>query len=108
MLSSPPIDSQTHRGRHLSQRDKPSSLCVASTPANDRGVFMRNARRSISIGAVVAVAALSFAGGLYFAVTYGAAPKLEGGVAKAAESPDSSPTGRSDGSPPTDNLGSNS
>jgi hypothetical protein len=23
MLSSPPIDSQTHRGRHLSQRDKP-------------------------------------------------------------------------------------
>jgi cobalt-zinc-cadmium efflux system membrane fusion protein len=65
---------------------------------------MRNARRSISIGAVVPVAALSFAGGLYFAVTYGGAPKLEGGVAKATESPDSSATGRSDSSPPTDSV----
>jgi hypothetical protein len=73
--------------------------------ANDRGVFvMRNARRSISIGAAVAAAAFSFAGGLYFAATYGGAPKLQGGVAKAAESPDSSPIGRSYNSPPTDSV----
>jgi hypothetical protein len=75
------------------------SLYVASTPANHRGVFMRNAKRSISIGAVGAVAALSFAGLLYFAVSCGGAPKLDSGVAKAAESPDASPTGRSDRRP---------
>jgi hypothetical protein len=36
------------------------------------------------MGAAVAVAPFSFAGGLYFAVTCGGVPKLEGGVAEAA------------------------
>ena len=79
--------------------------CITLIAANDRGALvMKKVRHSITIRAAVAVAALSFAGSLYFAVTYGGAPKLEGGVAKAAESPDSSPTGRSDGSPPTDSV----
>jgi hypothetical protein len=45
---------------------------------------MRNARRTITIGAAATVAVLSFAGGIYFAANYGSAPKLAGGIAKAA------------------------
>jgi cobalt-zinc-cadmium efflux system membrane fusion protein len=56
---------------------------------------MRNTRRTITIGAAAAVAVLSFAGGVYFAVNYGGAPKLEGGIAKAAEPPDAPTAGRS-------------
>ena len=47
---------------------------------------MKNTKRTI--GAVAGVAALSFAAGVYFAVYYGNAPKLEGGIARAAEPPD--------------------
>jgi membrane fusion protein, heavy metal efflux system len=57
---------------------------------------MRNARRTITIGAAAAVAVLSFAGGIYFAANYGNAPKLAGGIAKAAEPPDDPTAGRSD------------
>jgi cobalt-zinc-cadmium efflux system membrane fusion protein len=42
-----------------------------------------NKRRTITLGA--AVAGLSFAAGVYFAVNYGGAPKLEGGTANAVE-----------------------
>jgi membrane fusion protein, heavy metal efflux system len=66
--------------------------------------LMRNVRRTITTGAAAAVAVLSFGAGVYFAVTYGSAPKLEGGVAKAVESPDSSTKGRSDKSPVADSV----
>jgi membrane fusion protein, heavy metal efflux system len=65
---------------------------------------MRNARRTITIGAAAAVAVLSFAGGIYFAANYGSAPKLAGGVAKAAEPPDAPTSGRSDRPPATDSV----
>jgi membrane fusion protein, heavy metal efflux system len=42
-----------------------------------------NKRRTITLGA--AVSGLSFAAGVYFAVNYGSAPKLEGGTANAVE-----------------------
>jgi cobalt-zinc-cadmium efflux system membrane fusion protein len=45
--------------------------------------------KRITIGAAAGVAVLSFAAGVYFAVNYGSAPKLEGGVANAVEATDS-------------------
>jgi cobalt-zinc-cadmium efflux system membrane fusion protein len=63
---------------------------------------MKNTKRTI--GAVAGVAALSFAAGVYFAVYNGNAPKLEGGVAKAAEPPDAPTGGRDDKSPGTDSV----
>jgi membrane fusion protein, heavy metal efflux system len=50
---------------------------------------MEIARRTITIGAAAGLAVLSFIGGVYFAVNYGKAPKLEGGVARAVESTES-------------------
>jgi hypothetical protein len=45
MLSSPPIDSQTHRGRHLSQRDKPFTwrLLLHNRPKSIERDFVREA-----------------------------------------------------------------
>jgi membrane fusion protein, heavy metal efflux system len=63
---------------------------------------MKNTKRTI--GAVAGVAALSFAAGVYFAVYYGNAPKLEGGIAKAAEPPDAPTGGRDDKSPAADSV----
>jgi membrane fusion protein, heavy metal efflux system len=63
---------------------------------------MRIARRTITIGAAAGVAVLSFAAGVYFAINYGSAPKLEGGVAKAVESTETSSKGRSDSTPAPD------
>ncbi len=65
---------------------------------------MRNARRTITLGAAAAVAVLSFGAGVYFAVNYGSAPKLESGVAKAVESTDSPAKGRADNPPPPDTV----
>ena len=65
---------------------------------------MRNARRTITLGAAAAVAVLSFGAGVYFAVTYGSAPKLESGVAKAVESTDSPAKGRASNPPPPDTV----
>ena len=61
---------------------------------------MKIVRRSITIGAATALAVLSFAAGVYFAVNYGSAPKLESGLAKAAEPPDAPTAGRSDNKSP--------
>jgi membrane fusion protein, heavy metal efflux system len=47
---------------------------------------MSNRKRTMTIGAAVGLAVLSFAAGVYVAVYYGGAPKLEGGVANAVES----------------------
>src|SRR3984885_13036817 len=47
---------------------------------------MSNRKRTMTIGAAVGLAVLSFAAGVYVAVNYGGAPKLEGGVANAVES----------------------
>jgi cobalt-zinc-cadmium efflux system membrane fusion protein len=63
---------------------------------------MKSTKRTI--GAVAGVAALSFAAGVYFAVYYGNAPKLEGGIAKAAEPPDAPTGGRDDKSPAADSV----
>jgi cobalt-zinc-cadmium efflux system membrane fusion protein len=63
---------------------------------------MKSTKRTI--GAVAGVAALSFAAGVYFAVYYGNAPKLEGGIARAAEPPDAPTAGRSDKSPAADSV----
>jgi cobalt-zinc-cadmium efflux system membrane fusion protein len=63
---------------------------------------MRNGRRTITAGAAAAVAGLSFTAGIYFAVNYGSAPKLEGGVANAVESTDT--TGRSGGTVAPDSV----
>jgi membrane fusion protein, heavy metal efflux system len=60
---------------------------------------MRIAGRSITTGAAAVVAVLSFSAGIYFAVNYGGAPKLEGGVAKAVETTDAPTRGRSDNAP---------
>jgi membrane fusion protein, heavy metal efflux system len=65
---------------------------------------MRNARRTITIGAAAAVAVLSFGAGVYFAVYYGNAPKLEGGIAKAAEPPDAPTAGRAERPPAADSV----
>jgi membrane fusion protein, heavy metal efflux system len=65
---------------------------------------MKIRRRTITLGAAAAVAALSFAAGVYFAVNYGSAPKLESGVANAVESPDSSTKGRPDKPPVADSV----
>jgi membrane fusion protein, heavy metal efflux system len=65
---------------------------------------MRIARRTITIGAAAGVAVLSFAAGVYFAVNYGSAPKLEGGVAKAVESTETTSKGRSDSTPASDSV----
>jgi cobalt-zinc-cadmium efflux system membrane fusion protein len=58
---------------------------------------MSTGKRTVTLGAAAAVAVLSFAAGVYFAVYSGGAPKLEGGVAKAVETTDSK--GRA-GAPP--------
>ncbi|MBV9969530.1 MAG: efflux RND transporter periplasmic adaptor subunit, partial [Xanthobacteraceae bacterium] len=50
---------------------------------------MEIAKRSMTIGAAAGLAVLSFLGGVYFAVNYGKAPKLEGGIANAVESTES-------------------
>jgi membrane fusion protein, heavy metal efflux system len=64
---------------------------------------MGNGRRTITIGAAAAVALVSFGAGVYFAVYYGSAPKLESGVAKAVET--TAPTkGRADTTPPPDSV----
>src|SRR3984957_6559321 len=65
---------------------------------------MRIARRSITTGAAAAVAVLSFAAGVYFAVNSGSAPKLEGGVANAVETADAPAKGRSDTAPAADSV----
>jgi membrane fusion protein, heavy metal efflux system len=61
-------------------------------------VHMRNPRRTTTIGAAAGLSILSFAAGVYLAICYGAAPRLEGGVAHAVESPE--PTKGSGGPPP--------
>jgi cobalt-zinc-cadmium efflux system membrane fusion protein len=65
---------------------------------------MKIGRRSIMRGAATSLAALSFVAGVYFAVSYGGAPQLEGGLAKAAEPPDAPTAGRSDKSPAADSV----
>jgi cobalt-zinc-cadmium efflux system membrane fusion protein len=65
---------------------------------------MKIGRRSITRGAATSLAALSFVAGVYFAVNYGGAPRLEGGLAKAAEPPDAPTAGRSDKSPAADSV----
>jgi membrane fusion protein, heavy metal efflux system len=65
---------------------------------------MKNTKRTIRKGAIAGVAALSFAAGVYFAVYYGNAPKLEGGIARAAEPPDAPTGGRDDKSPAADSV----
>jgi cobalt-zinc-cadmium efflux system membrane fusion protein len=64
---------------------------------------MGNGKRTITIGTAAALAVLSFGAGVYFAVDYGSAPKLEGGIAKAVETADAQTRGRAD-SPPTDSI----
>src|SRR6202042_2375435 len=59
---------------------------------------MRNPRRTTTIGAPPGLSILSLAAGVYLAICYGAAPRLEGGVAHAVESPES--TKGSGGPPP--------
>jgi cobalt-zinc-cadmium efflux system membrane fusion protein len=65
---------------------------------------MKIGRRSITRGAATSLAALSFVAGVYFAANYGGAPRLEGGLAKAAEPPDAPTAGRSDKSPAADSV----
>jgi cobalt-zinc-cadmium efflux system membrane fusion protein len=65
---------------------------------------MKIGRPSITRGAATSLAALSFVAGVYFAVNYGGAPQLEGGLAKAAEPPDAPTAGRSDKSPAADSV----
>jgi membrane fusion protein, heavy metal efflux system len=64
---------------------------------------MGNGKRTITIGTAAALAVLSFGAGVYFAVDFGSAPKLEGGVAKAVETADTTTRGRAD-SPPADSI----
>jgi hypothetical protein len=63
---------------------------------------MRNPRRTTTIGAAVGLSLLSFVAGVYVAVNYGGAPKLEGGVANAVESPEGK--GRADNAPKPDSV----
>jgi cobalt-zinc-cadmium efflux system membrane fusion protein len=65
---------------------------------------MKIGRTSITRGAATLLAALSFVAGVYFAVNYGGAPQLEGGVARAAEPPDAPTAGRNDKSPAADSV----
>jgi cobalt-zinc-cadmium efflux system membrane fusion protein len=65
---------------------------------------MGNGKRTITIGTAAAVAVLSFGAGVYFAVDYGSAPKLEGGVARAVETADTPTRGRADNAPPADTI----
>jgi membrane fusion protein, heavy metal efflux system len=60
-------------------------------------VHMRNPRRTTTIGAAVGLSILSFAAGVYLAICSGGAPRLEGGVAHAVESPEST---KGSGAPP--------
>ena len=53
---------------------------------------------------MIGVAVLGFAAGIYFAINYGSAPKLEGGVANAVETTDSPTEGRADATPPPDSI----
>lgn len=64
---------------------------------------MGNGKRTITIGTAAALAVLSFGAGVYFAIDFGSAPKLEGGVAKAVETADTTTRGRAD-SPPADSI----
>ena len=64
---------------------------------------MGNGKRTITLGTAAAVAVLSFGAGVYFAVDYGSAPKLEGGVAKAVETADAPTKERAD-PPPADSI----
>jgi cobalt-zinc-cadmium efflux system membrane fusion protein len=64
---------------------------------------MGNGKRTITIGTAAALAVLSFSAGVYFAVDYGSAPKLEGGIAKAVETADAQTRGRAD-QPPADSI----
>jgi cobalt-zinc-cadmium efflux system membrane fusion protein len=57
----------------------------------------------MTIGAAVGLAAVSFVAGAFFAVKYGSAPRLEGGVANAVESTES-PTKQAENKPPQDSL----
>jgi cobalt-zinc-cadmium efflux system membrane fusion protein len=61
---------------------------------------MRNPGRTLTIGAAVGLAALSFVAGGYFAVRYGGAPRLEGGVANAVESTEAPSKARAENLPP--------
>jgi len=65
---------------------------------------MKIGKLSITRGAATSLAVLSFVAGVYFAVNYGGAPKLEGGLANAAEPPDAPIAGRSDRSPAADSV----
>jgi cobalt-zinc-cadmium efflux system membrane fusion protein len=65
---------------------------------------MGNGKRTITIGTAAALAVLSFGAGVYFAVDYGSAPKLEGGVARAVETADTPTRGRADNAPPADTI----
>ena len=64
---------------------------------------MGNGKRTITIGTAAALAVLSFGAGVYFAIDFGSAPKLEGGVARAVETADTTTRGRAD-SPPADSI----
>jgi membrane fusion protein, heavy metal efflux system len=58
---------------------------------------MRNPRRTTTIGAAGGLSILSFVAGMYVATNLGGAPRLEGGVANAVESPE---PGKDRGPPP--------
>jgi cobalt-zinc-cadmium efflux system membrane fusion protein len=60
---------------------------------------MGNGKRTITIGTAAAVAVLSFGAGVYFAVDFGSAPKLQGGIAKAVETADAQTRERADSRP---------
>jgi membrane fusion protein, heavy metal efflux system len=64
---------------------------------------MRNPKRTITIGAAAGVTVLGFLAGIYLAVTAGKAPKLEGGIAHAVETPDTA-TRDAAGQPPADSV----
>src|SRR5450755_4401617 len=65
---------------------------------------MKIGRRSITRSAATWLAVLSFVAGVYFAVNYGGAPQLEGGLAKAAEPPDAPTSGRAERQPAADSV----
>jgi cobalt-zinc-cadmium efflux system membrane fusion protein len=65
---------------------------------------MKIGRRSITRSAATWLAVLSFVAGVYFAVNYGGAPQLEGGLAKAAEPPDAPTAGRVERPPAADSV----
>ncbi len=63
---------------------------------------MTNPGRTITIGAAVGLAALSFVAGAFFAVKYGSAPRLESGIANAVESTE--PPTKAQNAPPPDSV----